>query len=74
MNNMQEKLGVTIMRLRQNKGLSQEEFARRANITNSYISYIEHGKKAISIPMLERIASNLDLAISELFFEAEKLG
>ena len=46
---LQEDLGRTIVRLRKEKGYSQEAFANEAGIDRRYMSDIENGKRNISI-------------------------
>lgn len=70
--NIQEELGKTIIRLRQRMGISQEDFAGMAGISRSYMSCIENGKRAISLPLLYKISLALGLSLSELFKEVEE--
>lgn len=69
---LQENLGKAIVRLRREKGFSQEAFANEAGIDRRYMSDIENGKRNISIDILERICNKLDMKMSELFVEVEK--
>ena len=69
---LQEKIGGTIVRLRREKGYSQEAFANEAGIDRRYMSDIENGKRNISIDILERVCNKLGIKISELFIEVEK--
>ena len=69
---LQEDLGRTIVRLRKEKGYSQEAFANEAGIDRRYMSDIENGKRNISIDILERVCNKLGIKISELFIEVEK--
>lgn len=70
--NTQQKFGLAIISLRRAAGISQEEFARKANIDRCYMSSIENGKRQVSITIIQRIADALDVPISRLFLEAEK--
>lgn len=69
---LQENLGRTIIRLRKEKGYSQEAFANEAGIDRRYMSDIENGKRNISIDILERICNKLGIKISEFFIEVER--
>ncbi|MDE2029706.1 MAG: helix-turn-helix transcriptional regulator [Alphaproteobacteria bacterium] len=60
-------IGTNIRKLRNSKKLSQEELAFRAEIDRSYLSEIENGYKNLSVVMLERIATALDVKITALF-------
>lgn len=69
---LQEDLGKTIIRLRKEKGYSQEAFANEAGIDRRYMSDIENGKRNISIDILDRVCNKLGVKISEFFVEVEK--
>ena len=53
--------------LRKAKGMTQLEMSVEFGIDRSYISDIERGKKAISLPLLEVIALGFGMSISDLF-------
>lgn len=61
-----ELLGRKIRKLRQEKGLSQEEFAHTANIDRSYIGQIERGERNIAFFNLLKIARALGVKVSDL--------
>ena len=46
---LQEDLGKTIIRLRKEKGYSQEAFANETGVDRRYMGDIENGKRNISI-------------------------
>lgn len=50
------RLGQNLRRLRQEKGLSQEEFAFEAKIHRTYISDLERGARNPTITILEKLA------------------
>ncbi len=52
---------------RQEKGLSQEDFAELAELHRTYIGSIERGERNISIDNIERIAVALKVPINILF-------
>lgn len=54
-----ESIGLAIMRVRQAKGMSQEDLAAAADVARNYISRIENGHVAFSIPVLLKIAKAL---------------
>ncbi|MDO6421720.1 helix-turn-helix domain-containing protein [Saccharophagus degradans] len=62
-----ESLGRKLMRLRQDRGLSQRELARRAEMTNSTLSMIEQGKVSPSVASLERILSAIPISLEAFF-------
>jgi Predicted transcriptional regulators len=61
-----ELLGSKIRKLRQEKGLSQEEFAHIADIDRSYIGQIERGERNIAFSNILKIAQALGVKISDL--------
>ena len=59
-------LGMRIRKLRETLGISQEEFAERCGFDRTYISMIERGKRNMSFSNLSKIASGLDVSVSQL--------
>jgi len=49
-----------IAQLRKDEKLSQKEFAKKINTTQSVVSRIEHGSQNATISYLEKIADSLD--------------
>lgn len=71
MNELTFALGSRIRKLRQQKKVSQEELGFKASISAAHLGQIERGLKKPTVETLGRIASALDISISELFnFEA----
>ena len=66
-------LGKRIRQLRQSRPgkLTQEDLAERADISVSFLSMIERGERAPHIETLIRVATALDVSISELFMFAQ---
>lgn len=67
-----EEFGVTVRRRRHKLGLSQEDFADKADIHRTYVSSIELGKVDVGIGVAYKIAKALDLPLSRLLKEVEK--
>jgi len=67
-----QRLGKAVVRLRKARGISQENFARGAGIDRRYQGHIENGTRNISLGIIERIATYLEMPISELMAEMEK--
>ncbi len=53
--------------LRKNKGLSQEEFARKIKVSRQTVSSIETGKYNPSLELAFSIADFFDRSIEEIF-------
>lgn len=64
-------LGQAIRREREKLGLSQEDFAERANIHRTYINSIELGKVSMGIEIAHALACALGMRLSELVRKAE---
>jgi XRE family transcriptional regulator, fatty acid utilization regulator len=59
-------LGIKIKKLRQEKGLTLSEFAAKAELSVSYLSEIEQGKKHPKLEKMISIAKGLGLSYNEL--------
>jgi len=55
-----------LRRLRQKRGLSQEELADRAGLNRNYVGMIEREENAPTVDALEQIAKALDINAAEL--------
>ena len=66
------RFGSAVRDERQKLGLSQEDFAERANVHRTYISSIELGKVSVGIEVANELASALGLRLSELVRLAEQ--
>lgn len=71
-NKIRVRFGKTLRRLRKNQGVSQEAFAAKCDLHRTYISDIERGERNVSLENIEKIASVLNVQVSELFREVEK--
>ena len=60
-----------LRRMRQAKGLSQEELADRAGINRNYVGMLEREEHAATVDMLEKLAEVLEVDPVE-FVVAEK--
>lgn len=63
MSTTNEKIGQLVYQLRQERGLTQAEFARRMGTSQSAINRIEHGKQNLSLETLGRISEVLQKPI-----------
>lgn len=68
-----EKIGDLISQIRQERGLSQAEFARRLGTSQSAINRIEHGRQNLSLDTLGRISDVLNKQLISLSGEAVSL-
>ena len=58
-----QRIGKKIRELRIKRKLSQETLAELCNLSSSYISYIETGKKRLSFATLEKLSKYLNFDI-----------
>lgn len=63
---IRKRLARNVIRLRKERGISQENFAARCRISTRYLSTIETGRANPSIDVLERISRAFDISLEEL--------
>ncbi|MBI5206785.1 MAG: helix-turn-helix transcriptional regulator [Candidatus Firestonebacteria bacterium] len=63
---IEEKIGKNIYNIRKAKGLTQNDVAEVAELSNDYISLIERAKRHPSIHILNRISKGLGVQLSDL--------
>lgn len=68
-----EKIGKLIYQIRQDKGLTQAEFAKRLRTSQSAVNRIEKGKQNLSMEMLARISDVLNKPIMNIGSSAVNL-
>lgn len=67
-----ELLGKRIKEVRGQRMLSQEELSELADVTAQYISYVETGRKRVSLQVLVNIADALSVSVDELLLGNQK--
>jgi transcriptional regulator with XRE-family HTH domain len=60
------RFGQRVRELRQQRDLSQEEFADICGLDRTYVSGIERGKRNISLKNIAAIAKAFDLTVEQL--------
>lgn len=61
------KVGQRIKELRKIISLSQESLANKADVDRTYVTDVENGRRNVSVEILERLISALDVTVSEFF-------
>jgi len=61
------KFGKRVREMREKKQISQEKFALLISMDRTYYSSVENGKRNISLKNINKIATGLDISLSELF-------
>ena len=65
-------VGRTLLRIRQDRGLTQGDVGRKAKLAASYISRIENGRIQPTMPTLARLAHALGVPVSAIFQDTER--
>jgi len=71
---IREVLALNLRKLRQAKGLSQEELAHRAEIDRTYISALERSVYAAGIDVVDRLARVLGVETADLLRRPSPTG
>jgi transcriptional regulator with XRE-family HTH domain len=58
--------GKRVKKLRQERSLTQEQFAQKCGLHKNYIGMVERGERNPSLINIEVIAKGLEISISEL--------
>lgn len=62
----EQALGKAIARARNGKGMTQEDLAVKAHLTQTFISLVETGQRKASMKTLEKIANVLKIKVNEI--------
>ena len=74
MSDIAKIIGQRIRNYRTQKGLNQEKLAELAGCHPTYIGQLERGEKNATLESVEKIASAMDISLSELFDKLGKSG
>lgn len=67
-------IGSRIRYFRKLKGWSQETLALQADMNPAFLGHLERGLKSPTVKTLEKIASALDISLSELVSEPQSIS
>lgn len=70
--NIEKIFGEELRKIREQKGLSQEQLGFESEYHRTYISQLERGQKSTSLKAVFRIAHALGVAPSELVSRVEE--
>jgi transcriptional regulator with XRE-family HTH domain len=65
-------LAWNLRRLREAKGISQQQFAGKFKMDRAYISAIENGHRRSSLDLMDKLAAALDVPVHELLLPPEE--
>ena len=71
---LRDVFATNLRRLRNAKGLSQDDLAYEAGVSRSYVSQLETGAFHVSIKIIGRLAETLDVEPSEFLKLPPKRG
>lgn len=66
-NNINILFGNELRKIRETRGLSQEEFAQLCDISRAYYGRIERGEHSATLDICKKIADALGFSLAELF-------
>lgn len=69
---IEQTLGASLRRLREQQGISVRGLAERANISPSFVSQIETGQCSPSISSMEKIVQALGVTMGQFFLSANQ--
>ena len=64
---LSKDIGIRLRILRQSHGYSQRELAKRAGVTNGFISQLESARINTSLSALKRVLDAIPIGLSEFF-------
>jgi transcriptional regulator with XRE-family HTH domain len=64
--NARTLLAVNIIRLRRDRGWSQEELAARSELDRSFLAHVERQERNISLDNIQKLADALAVSVSTL--------
>lgn len=67
MGTLRVRLGKSLQHFREAAKLTQERLAKKAGIEYKYLADLEHGRKSVSLEVLERLMEALDVEPFEMF-------
>jgi transcriptional regulator with XRE-family HTH domain len=69
---LQQRIGDTLRKHRESKGISQEAFAEQVHMHRTYYSAIERGEKNLTLSTLNRVCDGLGKPVWEVIRSAEE--
>lgn len=68
-NDINIQFGNVLRKIREARGLSQEEFAELCDISRAYYGRLERGEHSITLDLCYKISEATGLSMSELFLD-----
>lgn len=67
--NVNIQLGNVLRKIRESRGLSQEEFAELCDISRAYYGRLERGEHSITLDLCHKISEATGVSMSDLFLD-----
>lgn len=67
-----KRFGLFVAKLRNERGMTQEELAFKSGLHRTYIGMIERGERNITLVNVMRLADAFGIRMSEMFSEYEQ--
>jgi transcriptional regulator with XRE-family HTH domain len=67
-----EQFSIVLRQLREERGLSQEQLAERADLNRSYLGEVERGRAVPSIVTVSKLAGALEIRLSSMIARCEQ--
>jgi len=61
-----ERVAIRVKRLRERRGMTQEQLAERAGISRTYLARLETARQDPTLGTLEKLAKALKVKVTEL--------
>ena len=68
-----EQFSMVLRQLREERGLSQEQLAERADLNRSYLGEVERGRAVPSIVTVSKLAGALEIRLSSMIARCEHI-
>jgi transcriptional regulator with XRE-family HTH domain len=68
-----EIFGATVRRLRENKGWTQEQLAEQAEMSATYVGFIERGENVPTLTIILKLADALSVTPAQLIADVTRM-
>ena len=69
--NVNVAFGNVLRKFRENRNMTQDEFAALCDISRAYYGRVERGEHSATVELCQKIAEGLNIRLSDLFSELQ---